>query len=215
MTATASIQVFQCDALHVKLSRESCVTRYRFANQKRKPGTDALKAAQYEQCMGCELGDAHRRGDPTPRELLVSITPKPSRPAELHKDITMARARGNYQPKTCEKCGDMFSPGGPRTKRCDECRETYGTHSKPKTPTAGKRKAAASSPPPPPPPPLEPEPRAVTPEPEPAPPPPPKAPTGGHTRRASAVAAARLRLEAAGHRVSLLGDDAVDILVVH
>lgn len=205
MNATASIQVFQCDALHVKLSRASCVTRYRFANQKRKPGQDALKAAQYEQCMGCDLGAAHRRGDPTPRELLVTITPKPSKPAELHKDMTVAR---NYQPRTCQKCGDMFSPRGPRTQRCDECRAAHGTPSRPKSNGNVRRKASASSPPPPPPPPIDPDP-----EPEPAPP--PKTPAAAYAHRAAAVAAARMHLEAAGHRVSVLGDDTVDILVVH
>lgn len=113
---------FKCEKLHLKLSVAACKERHRMAHQRRNVGSKALQAAQYERCRGCELGADHRKGVPTPPELLVTIIPRPSSPVSFGRDLQAMTRASPYAPRFCSECGETFKPRGGRHRTCDTCK---------------------------------------------------------------------------------------------
>lgn len=79
------VTAFRCDRLHVRLSVAACTANYRKVSRRRRGGVLAnvlTTRASAEKSRGCPVGEAHAKGEPTPAELLVTITPKGTGPAE-------------------------------------------------------------------------------------------------------------------------------------
>lgn len=97
------MKLYQCVRLPLKLTKEACETRLRYASVKpNKPGYEAVRHAEHIYCRGCT--GVQEVAEVVPPERLVGTVPRPK----------------------CRTCGATLPKGNASRRYCNgECKMRY------------------------------------------------------------------------------------------
>ena len=156
---SASAETFRCDEYEASLTRGACALRWSRVNLGAKPEraharmsrSDAVE--RFGKCVGCEIGEAHVRGERPVPAVEPPIAARVEKVAPVRAPAVVERteeAMAEEREKPCIKCGRTFTTSDGRQRQCTGCRAAGPPSSRPearkaKTRTAAKRTSKPAS----------------------------------------------------------------------